>query len=55
VDRRARLEESPVSAPEVARRLLAVTSATRSDLYLNIDQRLALQAMMARFEEVTET
>ncbi len=53
VDRRARLEESALAAPEVYRRLLGIVAATRTDLYLNIDQKLALQAMMARFEEVT--
>jgi DNA polymerase-3 subunit delta' len=53
VDRRARLEESALAAPEVYRRLLGIVAATRTDLYLNIDQKLALQAMMVRFEEVT--
>ena len=53
VDRRASLEESALAAPEVYRRLLGIIAATRGDLYLNIDQKLALQAMMVRFEEVT--
>ena len=33
--------------------LLGVAAKTRKDLYLNIDQKLALQAMFARFEEVS--
>lgn len=53
VDRRASLDESVLAAPEVYRRLLGIVAATRGDLYLNIDQKLALQAMMVRFEEVT--
>jgi DNA polymerase-3 subunit delta' len=53
VDRRASLEETPLAAPEAYRRLLGIVSATRGDLYLNIDQKLALQAMVVRFEEVT--
>ncbi len=32
----------------------ASPAATRKDLYLNIDQKLALQAMFARFEEVAD-
>jgi DNA polymerase-3 subunit delta' len=55
VDRRRRIEEGALPSPDVTRRLLAVVSATRNDLYLNIDQKLAFQAMVARFEEVTET
>ena len=31
-----------------------VAARTRKDLYLNIDQKLALQAMFARFEEVSD-
>jgi len=53
VDRRESLEESALAAPEVYRRLLGIVAATRGDLYLNIDQKLALQAMVVRFEEVT--
>jgi len=34
---------------------MAVVARTRKDLYLNIDQKLALQALFARFEEVAES
>ena len=46
------LAEAVVATPEYYARLLAVAARTRKDLYLNIDQKLALQAMFARFEEV---
>jgi hypothetical protein len=42
-----------VATPEHYARLLGVAAKTRKDLYLNIDQKLALQAMFARFEEVS--
>ena len=51
-DRTDKLVEAAVAAPEHYARLLAVIARTRKDLYLNIDQKLALQAMFARFEEV---
>jgi len=54
-DREAELLAAAVAAPEHYARLLAVTAQTRKDLYLNIDQRLALQALFARFEEVAES
>ena len=47
------LVEAAVATPEHYARLLGVTAQTRKDLYLNIDQKLALQAMFARFEEVS--
>lgn len=53
VDRRERLGQSALAAPEVYERLLGIVAAARGDLYLNVDQKLALQAMMVRFEEVT--
>lgn len=54
-DRAAELVEDAVARPEVYARLLAVAAATRKDLYLNVDQRLALQGMFARFEEVARS
>ena len=51
-DRTDELVAAAVAAPEHYARLLAVIARTRKDLYLNIDQKLALQAMFARFEEV---
>jgi DNA polymerase-3 subunit delta' len=41
------------ATPDHYARLLGVAAKTRKDLYLNIDQKLALQAMFARFEEVS--
>ncbi len=52
-DRRDRIVEAAVATPEHYVRLLGVAAKTRQDLYLNIDQKLALQAMLARFEEVS--
>ncbi len=54
-DREAELLGAAVATPEHYARLLAVTAQTRKDLYLNIDQKLALQALFARFEEVAES
>jgi DNA polymerase III subunit delta' len=52
-DHRDALVDGVVATPEHYARLLGVAAKTRKDLYLNIDQRLALQAMFARFEEVS--
>ncbi len=52
-DHRDALVEAVVATPEHYARLLGVAARTRKDLYLNIDQKLALQAMFARFEEVS--
>jgi DNA polymerase-3 subunit delta' len=52
-DHRDALLEAVVATPEHYARLLGVAARTRKDLYLNIDQKLALQAMFARFEEVS--
>ena len=52
-DHRDALVEAVVATPEHYARLLGVAAKTRKDLYLNIDQKLALQAMFARFEEVS--
>ncbi len=52
-DHRDALVEAVVATPEYYARLLGVAAKTRKDLYLNIDQKLALQAMFARFEEVS--
>ena len=52
-DHRDALVEAVVATPEHYVRLLGVAAKTRQDLYLNIDQKLALQAMLARFEEVS--
>ena len=52
-DHRDALVEGVVATPEHYARLLGVAAKTRKDLYLNIDQKLALQAMFARFEEVS--
>jgi len=51
-DRTDDLVAAAVATPDHYARLLAVMDRTRKDLYLNIDQKLALQAMFARFEEV---
>ncbi len=51
-DRTDALVAAAVATPDHYARLLAVIDRTRKDLSLNIDQRLALQAMFARFEEV---
>ena len=52
-DHRDALVAAVVATPEHYARLLGVAAKTRKDLYLNIDQKLALQAMFARFEEVS--
>jgi DNA polymerase-3 subunit delta' len=52
-DHRDALAEAVAATPEHYARLLGVAAKTRKDLYLNIDQKLALQAMFARFEEVS--
>jgi DNA polymerase-3 subunit delta' len=52
-DHRDALVEGVAATPEYYQRLLGVAAKTRKDLYLNVDQKLALQAMFARFEEVS--
>jgi DNA polymerase-3 subunit delta' len=52
-DHRDALVEAVAATPDHYRRLLGVAAKTRKDLYLNIDQKLAMQAMFARFEEVS--
>ncbi|HTX68571.1 MAG TPA: hypothetical protein VMH50_05440, partial [Thermoleophilia bacterium] len=52
-DHRDALVAGVAATPEFYQRLLGVAAKTRKDLYLNIDQKLALQAMFARFEEVS--
>jgi hypothetical protein len=54
-DRAAELAADAVARPEFYARLIAAAAATRKDLYLNVDQKLALQAMFARFEEVARS
>jgi DNA polymerase-3 subunit delta' len=54
-DRADELAGAAVATPEYYARLIAVVARTRKDLYLNIDQKLALQALFARFEEVAES
>jgi DNA polymerase-3 subunit delta' len=54
-DRADELVGAAVATPEYYARLMAVVARTRKDLYLNIDQKLALQALFARFEEVAES
>ena len=44
-----------VARPEFYSRLLGAAATTRKDLYLNVDRKLALQAMFARFEEVARS
>jgi DNA polymerase-3 subunit delta' len=51
-DRTDELVAAAVATPDHYARLLGFIDRTRKDLYLNIDQRLALLAMFARFEEV---
>lgn len=53
--REQELRAAAVAAPEHYARLLAAVAQTRKDLSLNIDQTLALQALFARCEEVTES
>jgi DNA polymerase-3 subunit delta' len=52
-DHRDALVGAVAATPDHYARLLGVAAKTRKDLYLNIDQKLALQAMFARFEEVS--
>lgn len=52
-DHRDALVEGVAATPEYYQRLLGAAAKTRKDLYLNVDQKLALQAMFARFEEVS--
>lgn len=52
-DHRDALVAAVAATPEHYQRLLGVAAKTRKDLYLNIDQKLALQALFARFEEVS--
>jgi DNA polymerase-3 subunit delta' len=52
-DHRDALVAAVAATPDHYARLLGVAAKTRKDLYLNIDQKLALQAMFARFEEVS--
>jgi hypothetical protein len=54
-DHAAELADDAVARPELYARLLAAAATTRKDLYLNVDQKLALQAMFARFEEVARS
>lgn len=54
-DRLADLQHAAVARPDLYARLLVVVGRTRKDLSLNIDRRLALQAMFARFQEVWES
>jgi DNA polymerase-3 subunit delta' len=54
-DRADELAGAAVATPEYYARLMAAVARTRKDLYLNIDQKLALQALFARFEEVAES
>jgi DNA polymerase-3 subunit delta' len=52
-DHRDALIDGVAATPDHYGRLLGVAAKTRKDLYLNIDQKLAFQAMFARFEEVS--
>jgi len=54
-DRRAELESCAVARPEFYDRQLEIIGATRKDLVMNIDRRLALTAMFRRFEEVLQS
>ena len=54
-DRADELVGAAVATPEYYARLMAVVARTRKDVYLNIDQKLALQALFARFEEVADS
>jgi DNA polymerase III subunit delta' len=51
-DHLAELSAASVARPERYARLLELAAETRKDMYLNIDRRLALQAMFSRFQEV---
>lgn len=52
-DRSEVLAQGAVATASHYRGLLNLAAATRKDLYLTIDQRLALRAMFAGFEEVS--
>jgi len=54
-DHAAELSAAADVRPEQYARMLATAAATRKDLYLNVDQKLALQGMFARFEEVARS
>jgi DNA polymerase-3 subunit delta' len=54
-DHAAELGADAVARPEFYARLLDAAATARKDLYLNVDQKLALQAMFARFEEVARS
>jgi hypothetical protein len=54
-DHAAELAGEAVATPDYYARLLAVTARARKDLYMNVDHKLALQAMFARFGEVVES
>ena len=54
-DREAELRAAAVATPEHYARLLSAAAQTRKDLALNVDQKLALQALFARCEEVPES
>ncbi len=44
---------SGTATPDYYARLLRIAGRTRWNMRLNIDHKLALQAMFARFEEVS--
>lgn len=54
-DREVDVRRSAVGSPDYYARLLTVALRTRKDLSLNVDQKLALQALFARFEEVAQS
>jgi DNA polymerase-3 subunit delta' len=54
-DRESESLDAAVAAPEHHARLLAAVARTRKDLSLNIDLKLAIKALFARFEEVAES
>lgn len=54
VDRRDELEQARLARPDLYERMLEITQATRKNVLLNVDRKLALQAMFARFEEVQD-
>ena len=54
-DHAGELAGEAVATPDHYARLLAVTARARKDLYMNVDHKLALQAMFAHFGEVVES
>ncbi len=54
-DRGDEVVSAAVATPEHYARLLGIAARTRKDLYLNVDQKLALLAVFARFEEVSDS